>query len=66
MTARKPEARESAPDRDDAEDAVAEVQPSKRGGGHARPSEPPPGECDPFVAFTEWAGPIDEDDYADL
>ena len=21
---------------------------------------------DPFVAFTEWAGPIDDEDYADL
>ncbi|MBE7204581.1 MAG: AbrB/MazE/SpoVT family DNA-binding domain-containing protein [Parafilimonas terrae] len=26
---------------------------------------PPEGE-DPFVAFTEWAGPIDDEDYADL
>ena len=26
---------------------------------------PPDGE-DPFVAFTEWAGPIDDEDYADL
>lgn len=25
----------------------------------------PAGE-DPFVAFTEWAGPADEEDYADL
>jgi antitoxin PrlF len=26
---------------------------------------PPEGE-DPLVAFTEWAGPIDDEDYADL
>jgi AbrB family looped-hinge helix DNA binding protein len=26
---------------------------------------PPEGE-DPFVAFTEWAGPIDDEDYAGL
>lgn len=26
---------------------------------------PPEGE-DPFVAFTEWGGPIDDEDYADL
>jgi len=26
---------------------------------------PPEGE-DPFVAFSEWAGPIDDEDYADL
>lgn len=26
---------------------------------------PPEGE-DPFVSFTEWGGPVDEEDYADL
>ena len=26
---------------------------------------PPDGE-DPFVAFAEWGGPIDDEDYADL
>ncbi len=26
---------------------------------------PPAGE-DPFVAFTEWAGTVDDEDYADL